>query len=217
MKVRRTTSAAHVANLWLLLATLVAGAASVTSEASEKKTKAPAPARPQPRQSLFLARCSSCHSPSRVFHRRAGAAEWREIVNRMRRMPLSGISARDGRSIVAYLISLGRQPTGKRGRVVGGRAAYGDEWLSVLEVAAGKDGVVRLAGRPYRVVGSGLSATLRRAGKKWGVALSSDGNVLATARLDGWSVGKTRYERHLVLYDVRGETRRFAVALRKLP
>ena len=104
----------------------------------------PAPRAQQTGERLLLARCSSCHSPQRVFHRRASRDEWREIVNRMARMAQSGIAPPDARAIIDYLASseVSRQ-------TIGGRNAFGSSWLSILEVATVKKQRVKLGGVVY--------------------------------------------------------------------
>ncbi|MFQ5845376.1 MAG: c-type cytochrome, partial [Planctomycetota bacterium] len=167
---------------------------------------------------LFRARCSACHDPSRVFHRRASLDEWREIVERMRRMPQSGISPAEAKRIVAYLRSLRpRRPVGsKGGRRVGGRKAYGPEWLSILETATVRDGRVRLGGRIYTVRIRAGEVRLHDAPKSrtWVVSLTPEGRPGRTARIERWQVGAKTYEVHLVLYERRGETVRLGRALR---
>ena len=167
-------------------------------------------------QRLFLARCSTCHDPGRVYHRDARRDEWREVVYRMQRMPQSGITPKEAETILDYLVSLrgnARPATGRRG----GRDAYGDEWLSILETATVKDGKVRLGGRTYGVKVDGLTAALKRGRKSWTAALGDDGKPALTARLDGWKIGDVAYEIHLVFYEVRDGRVRIARALRRAP
>ncbi len=167
-------------------------------------------------RTLFLARCSACHDPGRVSHRIASRDAWREIVYRMQRMPQSGISKRDAAAIIDYLASPAktRAPTGK---TLGGRKGYGKEWLSILETATVRDGTVRIGGRDYKASVKGLTVFLRRGKKSRTVALTKDGKPALTSMTDEWRIGKTRYEVHLVLYDVRGDRVRVARALRRTP
>lgn len=164
---------------------------------------------------LFEKRCSACHDPGRVYHRTADRDEWREIVQRMRRMPQSGITRADAKIILDYLVSL--RGGGDRRDALGGRAAYGEEWLSVLETALVKDGRVRLGGRDYTAERDGKSVTLRYRGKEYAVALPEGDEAPTTARTGGWRIGETRYEVHLVLYRIRGDAVRIGRALRRLP
>jgi len=177
--------------------------------------KPPGKASPKKAKALFLSRCSACHDPGRVYHRTASRGEWKEIVNRMARMPQSGIAPRDAAIILDYLVSLrGRAPQGAR---IGGRAAYGKEWLSILNVAAVHDGRVRLGRASFAAERDGLQVTLKRGKKRYVVSLTEDGKAGKTAQIDRWKVGSATYELHLVLYEVRGDTVRIARALRKLP
>ncbi|MGH7163643.1 MAG: hypothetical protein ACREID_09170 [Planctomycetota bacterium] len=174
----------------------------------------PAPSAPVDAKALFLARCTACHDPSRVHHREADRDEWREIVDRMRRMPHSGISPSDGKILVDYLVSLrgGSAPeTGARG----GRAAYGDDWLSILETARVRDGKARLGGREYAVEVDGDAAILRHGGRAHRVALPGGGRAARTALVDRWRVGGARYEVHLLLYEVGGSAVRVARGLKR--
>lgn len=53
---------------------------------------------------LFSKRCSRCHTLSRPLNASITSAQhWRAYVNRMRRNPSSGISPRDGESILRFL------------------------------------------------------------------------------------------------------------------
>ena len=85
------------AALFLLLTGFAALSAEPPASKEAEATREISPKR------LFRRRCSSCHAPARVFHRAAGRGEWREIVDRMRRMPQSGISPEDADIIVDYL------------------------------------------------------------------------------------------------------------------
>ena len=195
----------------LLLAALLAAAAA--TGASEKVM----PKEPDGRR-LFLARCSTCHDPGRVSHRVASRGEWREIVFRMQRMPQSGISKADANSIIGYLATLGRRraPAAK-GKMVGGRRAYGAEWLSILETAPIRKNRVTLGGITWQASIEGLTVFLRRGKRTRTIALTEDGKPAATSLVDEWRVGATRYELHLVLYRVRGDRVRVARALRRSP
>ena len=194
----------HAVGLALLLAAIALPAEKPSAKAPPGKAKR-----------LFLSRCSSCHDPGRVYHRTAARDEWREIVNRMRRMPQSGISPQDAAIILDYLVSLrGRAPEGTR---IGGRRAYGKEWLAILQVAAVRDGRVRLGRVSYAATRDGLEVALKRGKQRHVVSLTAAGQAGKTARIDRWKIGKAIYELHLVLYEIRGETVRIAHALRKLP
>jgi hypothetical protein len=191
-----------------LLPAVLFAAALVAS--AEDGSDAP---KPGPR-ALFLRRCSSCHDPNRVYHRVADRDEWREIVERMRRMPQSGISPEDARTILDYLVSLRRAPAKESD---GGREAYGDEWLSVLETARVREGRARLGGREYEVAVDGRSATLRHGKETHVVALPGEDGAPLTARVAQWQVGDARYEVHLILYRVRGGSAVLGRALRRVP
>jgi hypothetical protein len=164
---------------------------------------------------LFRARCSTCHDPSRVYHRRASRDGWREIVFRMQRMPQSGITPAEARRIVDYLATLQRAPAAAPGAAYGGRTAFGDEWLSILEVATVTDGRVRLGGREYDVRRDGLRVTLAHGRRVRIVAFAEDGTVAETSPVDSWRIGDTVYELHLVLYEIRGDRIRVGRALRR--
>lgn len=169
---------------------------------------------------LFLARCSTCHDPGRVYHRRADRDEWREVVRRMQRMPQSGIAPREADRIIDYLVSLRgrtRAPANDGRESVGGREAYGKEWLSVLEIATVSEGGVRLGGRDYKVEVDGRSAVLTRGRKSHLVGLDDRGRPAATARVNGWKIGDTAYEIHLVFYEIRAGRVRLGRALRRTP
>jgi len=163
---------------------------------------------------LFRARCSTCHDPSRVFHRRASRDEWREIVNRMRRMPQSGISPRDARIILDYLVSLDGRAPAADGAVLGGREAWGPEWISILGTAPLEKDRVHLGGVEYDAEREGLTVTLRNL-RTHVVSLTPEGLPGKTSLLDAWTIGKSKYELHLVLYEIRDDRVRVALALRK--
>ncbi len=189
----------------------LAGLVAILS-AEEPRRDAPGP------RELFLARCSACHDPGRVHHRRASRDEWREIVDRMRRMPQSGISPRDAEVILDYLVSLGEAAPDAGEEALGGRSAYGPKWLSVLEVATVREDRVRLGGVLYEVERDHLELTLRPDKKvRHVVSLTEKGAAGKTARLDRWKVGRVAYEVHLVLYQIRGETVRVGRALKRSP
>ena len=191
---------------------LLAGAAAIGSPAGRKVLAPPEP------KAVFLKRCSACHDPGRVYHRVAQRDEWREIVERMRRMPQSGISRADANVILKYLVSLGGGGAPRAGGAsIGGRAAYGKEWLSVLETATVRKKAVRLGGKDYRVAADGLTVSLRRGKRTYTVALTPEGKVERTALLDQWRVGTVTYELHVILYSVRGRTLRVGRALRRTP
>ncbi len=192
--------------LWaLLLATAIA---ALAAEDPPRGSSGP--------RELFLARCSSCHDPGRVYHRQASRDEWREIVDRMRRMPQSGISPRDAPVILDYLVSLGETPREIEEPPLGGRAAYGRKWFSILETAEVREDRVQLGGILYEVERDDLTLTLRPDKKvRHIVSLTEKGAALETALLDRWSIGQVAYELHLVLYEIRGETVRVARALKR--
>jgi len=192
-----------------LPALLLAGA--IAALAAEGRPRDPTAAR-----QLFLARCSSCHDPGRVYHRQATRGEWREIVDRMRRMPQSGISPSDAGVILDYLVSLREAPEESEEPPLGGRAAYGRKWLSILETAEVREDRVQLGSVLYEVERDDLTLTLRPDKKvRHIVSLTEKGAVGKTARLDRWSIGPVTYELHLVLYEIRGETVRVARALKR--
>lgn len=193
----------------LLVALLFVVAASVGARAQGGGGKKPGP------RALFLKRCSSCHDPSRVSHRAADRDEWREIVERMRRMPQSGISREDAATILEYLVSL--SPRAPAADSEGGPEVYGDDWLSVLETARVRDGRVRLGGREYQATLDGRSATLRRGAETHVVTLPEAGGAPRTARIAQWRAGEARYEVHLILYRIRGESVLLGRALRRIP
>jgi hypothetical protein len=196
-----------------ILALLVLGMVSIAIRAAEDRPRSAPEGR-----SLFLSRCSSCHDPGRVHHRRADRDEWREIVDRMRRMPQSGISPREAEIILDYLVSLGEGAPAPQERVLGGRAAYGPEWLSILEVATVREDRVRLGGVLYEVEADGLELTLRPDKEiRHVVSLTGKGAAGRTARVRRWKAGKVAYEVHLVLYAIRGDEVRVARALRRIP
>lgn len=194
------------------MAVLVLAGAIAISGAAEPPRGAPAA------RELFLARCSTCHDPGRVNHRRAGRDEWREIVDRMRRMPQSGISPKDGEIILDYLVSLNEgAPVPSEESALGGRKAYGPKWLSVLEVATVREDRVRLGGVVYEVERDDLELTLRPDKEvRHHVSLTAEGAAGKTALLDRWTVGAFTYEVHLVLYEIRGENCRVGRALRRV-
>ncbi|MHC4548777.1 MAG: c-type cytochrome [Planctomycetota bacterium] len=197
----------------LLPLLLLAGAiAAAAGERRERRPRSVAP------RALFQARCSACHDPGRVHHRRASRDEWREIVDRMRRMPQSGISPGDAEIILDYLVSLGGQVPAAREQRRGGRAAFaGREWLSILEIATVREERVRLGGVVYEVEPDEFELTLRPDKKvRHVVSLTEKGAVDRTALLDRWQVGRVAYELHLVLFEIRGETFRVARALKRL-
>ncbi len=155
---------------------------------------------------LFRKRCSTCHDPGRVYHRNAGKDEWREIVDRMRRMAHSGITPREGRIILDYLVSLrGKRPASRRS----GKTTEGD-WLSVLETAVIKDNRVRIGRHSYAVFTDGNSVTLKRNGEKHVVGPER------SARVNAWRIGKLTYELHIILYKSRGDRLRLGLALRRV-
>ena len=70
---------------------------------TEKQTKS-LPAELTPDYVLFSKRCSRCHTLSRPLNASIRTSDhWRAYVNRMRRNPSSGISPRDGKSILRFL------------------------------------------------------------------------------------------------------------------
>lgn len=53
---------------------------------------------------VFLSRCSKCHTPARPLNAPVESmSHWERYVTRMRRMPGSGISERDGDQILKFL------------------------------------------------------------------------------------------------------------------
>jgi hypothetical protein len=68
----------------------------------------------------FAHRCSRCHAVDRALAVRHGtAAEWRDVVDRMRRLPHSGIASADVRPITEFLVyfstSDADRPSGREG------------------------------------------------------------------------------------------------------
>jgi len=189
-------------------------AVAVVAGDGKKRKDAPSSGEPAAKR-LFLQRCSACHDPSRVYHRQAARGEWKEIVDRMRRMPQSGISPRDAEVILGYLVSLrGKAPAPPQARL-GGKSAFGGEWLSILQTATVRDGAVGLGRRTYDATRDGLTVSLRYGRRTRVVSLTADGKPCETSVLDRWRVGKTTYELHLVLYELAGDTVRVARALKK--
>ena len=129
---------------------------------------------------LFRKRCSTCHDPGRVYHRNAGKDEWREIVDRMRRMPHSGITPTEAPIIIDYLVSLrGKRSAARKS----GKTTRGD-WLSVLETAVVKDSRVRIGRHGYAVSTEGNSVTLTRNGEEHVIGPER------SARVGAWRIGK---------------------------
>ncbi|MHC4954145.1 MAG: hypothetical protein ACYTGZ_09660 [Planctomycetota bacterium] len=190
--------------------------AAQAEEAAPAKSKTDDAAR-----RLFRRKCRACHDPNRVLHRSAGRAEWREIVERMRRMPQSGISRSDAATILDYLVSLHVTPIEKAARAgeakgrLGGRRAFGAEWISILEVATVRNGKVSVGGHEYAAQPEGRSLTLTSGEKKAFVSLDAQGKPERTTRIDSWNLGKVRYELHLVLYEIRKKRFRVGIGLRK--
>lgn len=197
---------------WPVLILLAAAALGGEKGAAPARTGA---------ERLFRKRCSLCHDPMRVYHRIAGRDEWREIVTRMQRMPQSGISPADAKVIIEYLVSLRGQGVRKRARGrFGGRKAWGDEWISVLETARpGANGTVVLGGKRYKVSVDGLTGHLQRGkrGKLHTVTLDKNGRGGTTSLARSWKIGETPYEIHLILYAVRDGVPLFGRALRRSP
>jgi len=167
-------------------------------------------------RALFLKRCSACHAPDRVFHREATRGEWREIVNRMRRMPQSGISPKDADLILDYLVSLRGAAAPDGGETLGGHRVFGRKrWLSIVEIRTATDGIVKIGGVSYGVEHKGRTVTLRRGKTRLTLSFRGNGKPGKTAKLDAWKVGDTTYEVHLVLYSVRGDRVRIGRAIRR--
>src|SRR6266446_4306209 len=76
-------------------------------------------------------RCSKCHNLERVVAARKDARGWLATVNRMRKLPASGISEQDVKSVVLFLVS---KPAGRT------RSA---SWLRGCQ-SAGESAVFRL-------------------------------------------------------------------------
>ena len=190
----------------LLPVLLLLAAASVGARADKRAPPTPA--------QVFQARCSTCHDPSRVFHRTASRDEWREIVDRMRRMPQSGISPKDAAVILDYLVSLDGRAPAKAGDVLGGRDAWGPEWISVLGTAPLEKDRVRLGGVEYEAEREGLTVTLRHL-KTHVVSLTPEGLPGKTSPLDSWKIVKTTYEVHLIPYEIANDRVRVGLALTK--
>jgi hypothetical protein len=155
---------------------------------------------------LFRKRCSTCHAPARVYHRNASKDEWREIVDRMRRMPHSGIAPEEGRIILDYLVSLREKRTAGR---KSGKTTKGD-WLSVLETTIVRDNRVRIGGNSYDVSTDGKAVTLTRDGEKHVIGPDR------SARVNAWRIGKLTYELHLILYESRRARVRLGLAMRRI-
>ncbi len=197
---------------WYLVPLLLGAALLAAAEPAAKPQARSAEAK------LFRARCASCHDPSRVYHRRASAGQWRAIVDRMRRMPYSGITKADAGKIVQYLVDLdGKRPValGGKPKRLGGRDAYGKQWPAVLETARVRDGEVSLGGRDYTARMAGNEVTLRHGkSKSFAVSLTATGRAGRTQRVDGWTVGSKTYAVHLILYERIGDQARLGLALR---
>ncbi len=198
---------------WCLVPLLLGAALLAAAEPAAKAQQGRSAA-----AKLFRARCASCHDPSRVYHRRASAGQWRAIVDRMRRMPYSGITKADAGKIVQYLVDLdGKRPValGGKPKRLGGRDAYGKQWLAVLETARVRDGEVSLGGRDYTTRMAGNEVTLRHGkSKPFAVSLTATGGAGRTQRVDGWTVGSKTYAVHLILYERIGDQARLGLALR---
>ena len=195
-----------------VLVLLLAAAWSLNRADASEKIVARSPAE------LFRARCSACHDPSRTNHRRASRDGWREIVNRMQRMPQSGITPAEAGIIIDYLAGRDARTSTKasapKGRV-GGRKAYGKDWLAVLEIATVRNGKVVIGGRTYAAAREGLQVSLKRGKRIRTVSLTPEGRGGETAVSDRWRVGTVTYELHLVLYEVHGDTIRIGRALKR--
>jgi hypothetical protein len=59
----------------------------------------------QASEELMQRRCSRCHTLDRVIGARKDARGWLATVDRMRALPASGISERDEKVILSYLLS----------------------------------------------------------------------------------------------------------------
>ena len=188
---------------------LLTGFAALAAEPPEAKREAAAKTISPKR--LFRRRCSTCHGPARVFHREAGRREWREIVNRMRRMPQSGISPSDADIIVDYLVSL----RGKQGRKKALPAKPAD-WLSILETAPVRAGKVRIGRRTYGVKTVGDQFELSEGKKTHRIRATAKGRASQTALVDSWRVGKVTYEVHLFVLDARPQRVRVGLGLRRI-
>ncbi len=195
---------------------LLAGALAVDAFALDEP-QAPVPNRQE--EQFFLRKCSACHASQRVTHRRASRSEWREIVDRMRRMPQSGISPEDAKRVLRYLTA--RQETNvepRDGLLLGGHKAFGRKrWLTILEIATVRKGRVTLGKKTYAVYPSGRTAILERKTKKFDLSFRADGKPGQSVIIDRWKVGSVSYEVHIVLYEVRGKTTRLARAIRRRP
>ena len=154
---------------------------------------------------LFRRRCSACHDPARVSHRRASRDGWREIVWRMQRMPQSGITPDEARQIVGYLA--GRRAGARSARVRRTRKIE-TRFLAVLNTAKVRDQRARLGRRIFDVMVRGDIVTLTHADKKHEIRGE------ATAVIDSWRVGKTTYELHLFVVQ-REPTLRIGLGLKK--
>lgn len=196
----------------LLLLPLLATAATLAAP----RERAPRPGDPA---ALFRARCTSCHDAHRVFHRAAGRDEWRAIVERMRTMPQSGIAPEEAPPLVDYLVAVSSAGAARPapGTRIGGPAAFGDDWIAVLETAAVRDGTVRLGGVTYEARLKGLEATLSAGGRRHVVSLTETGALGCTSRIAAWRAGEAGYEVHLALYEAAGASVRVARALRRAP
>lgn len=192
--------------LVLLLGAIAAGADATPQPKEQKKKSTKSP------RELFLARCGACHAPDRVAHRAASRDGWREIVNRMRRMPQSGISPADAAIILDYLAAT---PRAKK-RKARGRSAYGAAWLSILEIATVRGDHVRLGGKVYEVERAGDTVVLFHGEEETPLALPVAKGRAKTLRVDQWTTGKVRYEVHLVLYEMTAKRIRLARALKKV-
>ena len=165
---------------------------------------------------LFRARCSACHAIDRVSHRRASRDEWREIVDRMRRMPQSGISPKDARVILDVLVAMNGGQKAEENVALGGHRVFGRKrWLAILETARVRKGKVKIGGVAYTASLSGRTLTLKRGKKSHELSFRGNGKPGKSSVIDSWRVGDVRYEIRLVLYEIRGGVVRVGRAIRR--
>ncbi len=74
-------------------------------------------------QNLMEQRCAKCHTLERVLNTQTDSAGWKDIVNRMRNLPGSGITNQEAKDILAYLVdTLSVDTSTSEGMVSVGRA-----------------------------------------------------------------------------------------------
>ena len=104
------TDARVRAPIWAVAGLLVVAASCAGSSSAEPTSRLTAGAGAMPPDvargcELAAVRCTRCHQVDRILNARIRDPEhWRRYVDRMRRMPASGISSRAADSIVRCLV-----------------------------------------------------------------------------------------------------------------